>query len=374
MKKSMFGVFLVVLVAQVFAAFNDFLQRLKRHHQRELIFFSRQMAMLLKSGIPITGALSSIYEQVKNKDYKDVLRDILKDIQAGMPFSGALAKHPQMFSDVYVSMVKAGEASGILDEVLERLTQLNSREYEIKSRIKSAMTYPLILVIVSIIIVNFLLVNIVPKFIVIFQSYQVRLPLATRVLLGISFLFNRLWLVVLITVIGAIFLFRIYLKTEKGRYKFDYWMLHLPIFGELYLNVAVSQMCRTLGAMVKSGVPILEGLFVTSKTIKNLVISRVVENARHAVSQGQPLSQPFKASGVFPATVIQMVTLGEKSSRLDQMLIEVASFYEEEVDYSIKNMTAALEPLLLLAMGGVVAFIALSVLLPIFNLIKVFKH
>lgn len=352
----------------------DFWQKFRKAHLHELVFFSRQLSALLKSGIPITAAISSINEQVRSKVLKQALSAVLKDIEAGASFSVALAKYPAIFSEVFVSMVGAGEAGGNTAEVLDRLARLSSREFEIKLRVKSAMTYPVILVVVALVIVNFLLVSIVPKFIVIFRSYEVSLPLPTQILLAVSFIVSRLWFLALAAVITVIIAGRAYLKTEKGRYRADNFLLHMPLFSGLYSNIIVSRMCRTLGEMVKSGVPILEALYVTSKTISNTVIRRVVENVRLAISEGKPLGESFKASGVFPQTVIQMVAMGEKSGRLDQMLIDVASFYDEEVDYAIKNITTALEPLLLLGMGSMVAFIALSVLLPIFNLVKIFKR
>ncbi|MBL7085235.1 MAG: type II secretion system F family protein, partial [Candidatus Omnitrophica bacterium] len=344
---------------QLEANLTDFWQKIRKTHQYELIFFSRQLSSLLKSGIAITVALSSIAEQTKNKLLKETINAVLKDIQTGVSFSEALAKHPDIFSDLFVSMIKVGETTGILDEVLERLTQLNMQELEVKARIKSAMTYPLILVTVAIIIVSFLLINIIPKFVVVFETYEAKLPLATQILLGISFLLRRLWLLVIAAVAIFIFWFRRYIKTEKGRYKFDFYLLRLPLFGQLYLKLIVARFSRTLGALVKSGVSILEALSVTEKTVGNSVISRVIDNIRSAITEGQSLTEPFKASGVFPATVIQMVSLGEKSGKLDQMLIEVANFYDREVDYTVRNITTALEPLLLLAMGAMVAFIAL---------------
>lgn len=356
------------------AAIADLLQRLKKSRQYEVVFFSRQLASLLKAGIPILNSLSSIAEQTKDKVLKEAINAVSRDIQAGLSFSEALAKHPDIFQEVYVSTIKVGETTGGLDQILERLAQLGMREYEIKTQIKSAMIYPIILVTVAVCVVTFLLINIIPKFVVVFESYGARLPLPTQILLGISFVVQRLWFVVLFVIIALVFGVKKYIKTEKGRYKYDRFLLHIPLFGELYLKVLVSRICRTLSTMVKSGVSILEALYVTGKTVKNMVLRRVMENVHSAVSEGQPLSEPFRMSGVFPSTVVQMMSLGEKSGKLDQMLMDVASFYDEEVDYTIKNMTTALEPLLLLGMGLMVAFIALSVLLPIFNLIKVFRH
>lgn len=356
------------------AGLSDFWQKLRRARQDELVFFSRQLASLLKAGISITVAISSIAEQTKSRFLKEAVNTVLKDIQAGVPFSESLAKHPDIFSELFVSMVKVGETAGILDEVLDRLAQLSAQEMEVKTRIKSAMTYPLILVGVAITIVSFLLIKIIPQFVVVFEAYEARLPLATQVLLGISFLVRRFYLLVIAGAAIFAFWFKRYLNTEKGRYHFDFYLLHLPLFGQLYLKLIVARFSRTLGALVKSGVPILEALYVTEKTVGNSVVSRVIDNIRSAVTEGQSLTKPFKTSGIFPPTVVQMVALGEKSGKLDDMLIEVASFYDRETEYTIRNITTALEPLLLLAMGGMVAFIALSVLLPIFNLIKVFRR
>lgn len=351
----------------------DFWQKIRKTHEYELVFFSRQLALLLKSGISLAVALTSIVEQTRNKILKDTINAIIKDMEEGVSLSEAMAKHPNIFSELFVSMIKVGETGGNLDEVLGRLSQLKAQELDIKTRIKSAMTYPSILVIAAIIIVSFLLINILPKFVGIFETYEARLPMATQILLGVSFFVRKLWFVVIVTIVAIIFMIRKYLKTERGRYKFDLFMLHFPLFGELYLKVIISRFSRTLGALIKSGTPILEALQVTKHTVRNSVVSRVMQNISSAITEGQSITEPFKASGIFPATVTQMVSLGEQSGKLDEMLQEVASFYDTEVDYTIRNITTALEPLLLLTMGAMVAFIALSVLLPIFNLIKVFR-
>ncbi len=355
-------------------AVENLWQRMRKTHQRELVFFSRQLALLLRSGISLTAGLSSIAEQTDNRALREAISAILKDVERGSSFSKALAGYPHIFGDLFVSMVGAGEASGSLDEILERLASLKDQELEVRMRVRSAMTYPAILVGVAVIIVGFLLVNIVPKFVVIFETYEARLPMATQMLLWVSLIARKLWLPLLIAAAAAGFWFRLYLRSQRGRYNFDRLILRLPVFGELCLKVIVTRFSRTLSGLIRSGIPMLEALRVTEKTVGNSVISRIILNISSAITEGQPLTEPFRASGVFPATVVQMVSLGEKSGQLDRMLSEVAAFYEREVDYAIKNITTALEPLLLLAMGIMVAFIALSVLLPIFNLINVFRR
>ncbi len=359
--------------AEIESAWSDFWQKIKKVQQSEIIFFSRQLSSLFKSGISITAALNSIAEQTRNKILKGVINSVLKDIQSGASFSQSLAKHPDIFSDLFVSMVRVGETAGILDEVLERISQLYTQEMELKSRLKSAMIYPVILVVVATVIVGFLLIKIIPQFAVIFDIYEAKLPLSTQLLLGLSFLVRKLWIPAILATIGSIVWFKKYIKTEKGRYRFHFHLLRLPLFGQLYLKVIVSRFSRTLGALLRSGVPMLEALYVTEKTVGNSVISRIIENVRVAITEGQSLTDPLKTSGAFPSTVVQMVSAGEKSGKLDQMFIDIASFYDREVDYTIRNIVSSLEPLLLLAMGSLVAFIALSVLLPIFNLIKVFR-
>lgn len=349
-------------------------QRRKRARRQELLFFTRQLSTMLKSGISLMEALMGIAQQTRHKLFRETIESVRKDIEAGVTFSDALSKHPRVFSELFISMVRVGEAAGILDDVLERLTILGTQELEVRTRIQSALTYPVILVTVAVLIVSFLLINIIPKFVVVFETYEARLPLPTQILLGVSFALRRLWLFLIIGLGLFILWFRRYLKTEKGRYKFDSYLLKMPLFGQLYLKLMVSRFARTFGALTTSGVSILEALSVTEKTVTNKVITRIIQNIRNAITEGESLAEPFKASGVFPPMVIQMVSAGEKTGKLDQMLSDVATFYDQEVEYTVRNITTALEPLLLLGMGIMVAFIALSVLLPIFNLIKVFRH
>lgn len=349
-------------------------KRTRKPRQEELIFFTRQLQTMAKSGIPIVSALSSVGEQTRNKLLKETINATRQDIEKGMSLSESLSKHPDTFSESFVSMIRVGEAAGILDDVLERLHQLAAQELEVTTRIKSAFAYPIILVTLALLVVSFLLINILPKFILVFETYEAKLPLATRMLLGISFLVRHLWYVVAACLVGFIFWFRGYVRSEKGKYQFHSYLLKMPLFGQLYLKIVISRFSRTLGAMTKTGVPILEALSVSEKTIPNIVIRKIIQKIRFAITEGESLVEPFKASGIFPSMVIQMISAGEKTGKLDQMLIDIADFYDRETEYTIRNITTILEPALLLTMGLTVAFIALSVLLPIFNLIKVFRH
>lgn len=341
---------------------------------QELLFFVRQLSTLLKSGIPLRSAIESIQAQTKNKTLREILVNVNKDIEAGISLSESLNKYPYAFSEYFVSMVRVGETGGILESVLDRLMQLLTQELEIRSRIKSAMSYPIILVIVAVVIVTFILAAVIPKFVTIFETYEAKLPLTTTLLLTTSLLVRKFWYLPILAAIAAGALLRKYLKTEKGRYNFDTFLFKLPLFGQLYLKVIIAQFARTVGSLLKSGVPLVEALKVTEKTISNLTIRRIVIDIYTSISRGESLSDPFKRAVIFPTMVIQMVSVGEKTGKLEQMLFDVASFYDQEIDYAIRNTTAVLEPILLLGMGSMVAFIALSVLLPIFNLIKVFRR
>ena len=353
---------------------DQFVQRIKRVSFKDLLFFVRQLSTLLKSGIPLIAAINSIGEQTKNRTLKITLEKIAEDIEAGISLSDSLSKYPQVFSEFFVSMVKVGESAGILDSVLERLTQLLNQEMEIRSRIKSAMSYPVILVLVAVGIITFILATVIPKFVVIFETYEAKLPLSTTILLTASLIVRKTWYILLIAILAGFFWFKRYLRSEKGKYNFSSFLFRIPLFGQLYLKVIIAQFARTLGTLVKSGVPVLEALKVTEKTITNLMIKQVVQNVRGAISRGKSLSEPFKESGVFPILVIQMISVGEQTGKLDRMLLDVANFYDQEIDYAIRDTAAVLEPILLLIMGSGVAFIALSVLTPIFNLVKVFRH
>lgn len=351
----------------------DFLKKFGRSHELELVFLSRQLTTLLKSGITLTDSIASIVEQAKDKQFKEALSLILKDLYAGISFSDSMAKHTNIFPELYISMVRVGEASGILDEVMDRLSQIYSQKLEVQMRIRSAVTYPVILLIAAVVIVNFLMVNIVPKFMVIFETYEVELPVITKILLLVSGILQHLWYLVLGIIVIFVIGFRRYIKTEKGAYRFHGFLLKIPFFGQLLLKITLARFSRSLGFLLKSGVPLLDALQTTKRTLTNIYLRMTIENMRELLAEGSGFAELFRSSKVFPPMITQMVTLGEKSGHLDQMLLEVAGFYDKEVEYELKNLTTALEPILLLSIGLMVAFVGLSVLLPIFNLIKVFR-
>ncbi len=360
--------------SEVKLRFDAFSRRFQKVGRKDVLFFVRQLATLLKAGTPLIASLNSINEQARNPAFKTALSAIISDIDAGISLSDSLAKYPEIFDEFFVSMTRVGESAGILDGVLERLSQLLSQELEIRSRIKSAMTYPVLLVFVAIGIITFILTAVIPKFKTIFETYDAKLPVSTTILLGASEVIQKGWPFILIAIGGAALWFRQYLKAEASRRKFSALILKLPVFGQFYLKVLIAQFAHTLGSLVKSGVPILEALRVTEQTVTNLSVRKIIADVQVAISHGESLSDAFKKSGLFPVMVIQMISVGEKTGKLEQMMNELAGFYDQEIEYAIRDTTAILEPVLLLVMGSGVAFIALSVLMPIFNLVKVFRH
>jgi len=356
------------------SSFTQLTDRFKGFNKQEVIIFTRQLATLIRSGMPLLPSLTTICEQTTNKKFKTILDDVRQSVQGGSSLSEALAKYPNVFSELFVSMVRVGETGGIMDQVLERLAVLGTQEMEIYSRVMSAMTYPIVLVVLSFLIVNFILVGVLPKFVMVFKASEAALPLPTQIVLGASWVLQRFWYMILAALVAGIIYFRQSVSSGAGKIRFHRWLLKVPIFGDLYTKIQVSRFARTLSTLTGSGVPIFQALLVVEKTITNVVIQKAVQDIRLAISAGSSLVEPFRASGLFSPMVVQMVSIGEKTGSIDKMLEEISKFYDPEIEYTIKNLTSLLEPFMLLAMGLMVAFIALSVLLPIFNLMKVFRR
>ena len=361
------------LPSAIIPSFSDFADRFQGLNKQEVTLFSRQLSTLIRSGMPLLPSLTTICEQTVNKKFKVILEEIRQSVQAGSSFSEALSKYPNVFSELFVSMVRVGETGGIMDQVLERLASLGTQEMEIQSRVMSAMTYPIVLVVISFLIVNFILVGVLPKFVMVFKASDAALPLPTQIVLSASWILRKFWFLLLAVTGVAFYFFRRYTAKGPGKLRFHRWLLKVPVFGELYAKIQVSRFTRTLSTLTASGVPILQALSVVEKTITNVIIQKAVQDIRVAIASGSTLVEPFRATGLFSPMVVQMVAIGEKSGSIDRMLEEVSKFYDPEIEYTIKNLTSLLEPFMLLAMGMMVAFIALSVLLPIFNLMKVFK-
>lgn len=355
------------------SSFGGISERFQGLKKQEVILFSRQLSTLIRSGMSLLPALTTICEQTTNKKFKMILEDVRQSVQGGSSLSEALARYPKVYSELFVSMVRVGETGGLMDEVLDRLASLGTQEMDIQAKIMSAMTYPIVLVVLSFLIVNFILVGVLPKFVMVFQASEAVLPLPTLIVLGASYILRKFWILLLFILIAVIIALRRYTASGPGKLRFHRILLLVPVFGPLYTKIQVSRFTRTLATLTASGVPILQSLAVVEKTITNVLIQKAVQDIRVAIASGSSLVEPFRKSGLFSPMVVQMVAIGEKSGSIDRMLEEVSKFYDPEIEYTIKNLTALLEPFMLLSMGMMVAFIALSVLLPIFNLMKVFK-
>lgn len=342
--------------------------------REQVVLFTRQLSTLVRSGLQLAPALESLAYQERNQKFRMVIEAVKSDIEKGTPFSEALSKYPNLFSRLVIGMVQAGETAGILDEVLERLTYLGLQELEIRTKLQAALTYPVILTCVAGLVLGFLLVAAIPKFMEIFRSSQAELPLATVVLLGVSNFMRRFWFLILIGIFGGGFALARYYQSPGGRFVTDRLLLRLPVFGEVYLKIAVARLTRAISALTKSGIPLLRALEISKGVLDNVIILDAIDRIRVGVSQGKGLTELFQKSGIFQPMVVQMVSVGENTGKLDEMLGEVAQFYDIELEYFLRNLTSSLEPILLLGMGLMVGFIALAVLMPVFNLVKVFRQ
>lgn len=351
-----------------------FQQGRRRSKPQELVFCTRQLSMMVRAGLPLVEALIGMGEQPFSPPFKKTLSTLVDDLRGGLSFSQALERHPAVISRFYISMVKSGETAGILDQVLERLAAIGQEELELKGRIRSALAYPCLLVLLSLGIVTFLLVGVLPKFVGIFEESGVALPLPTMILLAVSRFLQRFWIVPLVAAVIAAASLRRYHRTPHGRYQLHQWLLKAPVIGQLIHRTILSRFCRIMASLLKSGIPAVSALTITHDIVGNQVVARAIAHVREAIIGGASLAEPFRLSGVFPPTVVQMVAVGERTGTLDQMFMHLGTYYETEVERGLRTLTSLLEPLLLLIMGLLVGFIALSVLLPIFQLVKVFKR
>ena len=359
---------------RIFGSWKDFLQKLKPITWFEIVTFTRHLSTMLRSGFPLLQALTAIEKQTENRKMKLVVEEIVRDVEGGRSFSDALEKYPHTFSAMFINMVRAGEVSGTLTEILERLSLLAKSEAEVKTKIRSATTYPLVVIIVAISAVTFILTRVLPKFVAIFETSGVKLPVPTLILLSISHFIQTYWYLPPLAIVAGIFILRSWIATRAGRYKFDSFRLSIPIFGELMLKICISRFSLILGALVKSGVPLLQSLKIVEGVVGNQVIAEVIRNASSSVTEGGSLVEPFRLTGIFPEMVVRMMSVGEETGRLEEMLSDIADFYDNEVEYTIRNLTSLLEPAMVIFMGSIVGFIALSVLLPIFNMVRIIRR
>ncbi len=337
---------------------------------KDLVVFTRQFATMIDAGLPLVQALEILSSQVENKVLAKNLVDIKNDVESGSTFADALRKHPKTFSDLYTNMVAAGESGGILDTILNRLAAYIEKTMKLKKQVKGAMIYPAVVTSVAVIVIAVIMIFVVPTFSQMFSQLGGTLPLPTQIILGISNFIagigGLLVIAVIVTIIVAVIQIR---KTEGGKRATDALLLKLPIFGILLKKVSVAKFTRTLGTLISSGVPILDGLEITAKTAGNKVIEYAVMDVRQAVSEGKTVAEPLMKGKVFPPMVTHMIAVGESTGALDAMLSKIADFYDDEVDNAVANLTAMMEPMLMVFLGGAVGFIVVAMYLPIFRLI-----
>jgi type II secretory pathway component PulF len=340
----------------------------------EIIIFSRQFATLFGAGIPVTKALNTLEVQARSARFKRVIRRIREDVEGGSTLSAAIARHPKVFPEIYASMIEAGEAGGILEGVLDRLAYMLEKDSENRAKIKSATLYPKIVVVAIVLAVAVLMNFVVPKFARMYSSFNVELPLPTRALIFISDLFAGYWYVMLAVAVVVFAGLRLYVSTAPGRHLWDRLSLSMPVFGPLALKSIQSRFARVLGALYKSGLPILQALDIVSRAVENRVVSAEVKSIEGSVRAGSPLSEPMSASAHFPPMIVQMVAVGEETGNLDEMLEKAAHYFDQEVDSTIRNLTTLLEPMILIFIFGAVLFLALAIFLPMWDILKVVRR
>jgi general secretion pathway protein F len=334
----------------------------------DLVATTRQLATLLSAGLPLVTALSGVLDQVKKPALRRVLSQVRERVNEGSSLSVALAEHPTVFPSVYSAMIHAGESSGTLELVMERLAEFGEQQMAIQRKIQANLAYPTLMVSVGVLVVFFLMTYVIPRITRIFVEMKRALPLPTVLLIQISGFFQKAWPFLVLLVIGAWIAARFYVKTEKGRRLYDRSVLRLPIVGGIVLRVIIARITRTLGTLLGNGVPLLTAMEIVRSLVGNVILGEVIEEARQEISEGATITTPLARGGVFPGTVIQMISVGEQSGNLEGMLFKIADTYEAEFETRITTLTSLLEPVLILALGGLVGFVVLAVLLPIFEM------
>jgi len=334
----------------------------------DVVVFSRQFATMIGAGLPLIQCLDILQSQQENKTFKKILKEIKENVEAGSTLAEALGKYPQTFDDLFVNMVAAGETGGILDTILDRLSAYMEKAMKLKKQVKSAMTYPVIVLIIAVLVIGVILVFVIPVFEKMFADFGGALPAPTQIVVSLSKFVKGNILYMIGAVVAFVFAFRRFYKTEKGRVLVDGYMLKLPIFGMLLRKVAVAKFTRTLGTMVSSGVPILDALDIVARTSGNKTVESAIFKVRWAISEGQTMACPLAESGVFPSMVCQMVAVGESTGALDAMLSKIADYYDDEVDAAVDSLTSMIEPFMMVFLGVTIGGLVISMYLPIFKM------
>ncbi len=349
---------------------SSFLSRAKSIKLDDLIIFTRQLATMVSAGLPLIESLDVLGEQMENPSLRSVVRTIQKDVEGGSTLTSAIDKHPRVFTELYVNMVKAGEASGMLDGILNQLAIYLEKNGSLQRKVKGAMVYPGVVSGLAVFITAFIMIFIIPKFEKIYSGLGVQLPLLTRVLLFVSNILVHNMLYVIPIVILGVYLLKKYIKTPSGRMYKDRLVLNMPVFGSLFRKASVAKFTRTLSTLVRSGVNIITALEIVAKTSGNVIIEQAVLRTKMSIQEGETIAGPLAQTGVFPPMVTRMISVGEKTGALEEMLQKIAVFYEEQVDAAVAALTSIIEPLLIVFMGVIIGTIVIAMYLPIFNMIN----
>ncbi len=347
---------------------------LKREKVRlkDLAIYSRQLSVLIDAELPLIQSLGILEEQQKNTYFKNVIKTVKDDVEAGSTLNQAKRKHPKAFDDLYCNLIASGEQSGSLDIMLRRLSEFIEKTVRLRSKVKQAMIYPVAIVIFAIVVSIFLLWKVIPVFASIFRDLGAELPMLTAFIVSLSDFVAKYIVFIFIGLVALLFLFRYYRSTKQGHWTTDRLLLKMPLFGPLLYKVAMTRVTRTLATLISGGVPMLEALKITSTTAGNVIIEQEIVEARKLVSEGKTMSESFKQAGRFPTMMLQMINVGEATGTLDEMLSKLAEFYDEEVDAAVSSMLSILEPILLIFVGGLVGSLVVSMYLPIFDLMSKF--
>ncbi len=335
---------------------------------KDLVVFTRQFATMIDAGLPLVQCLDILGRQQDNKTFKGILVNVKEAVESGSTFADALKKHPKAFDDLYVNLVAAGEVGGILDTILNRLAAYIEKALKLKKQVKSAMTYPTTIIGIAVLVIAVILVFVIPAFEKMFADFGGSLPMPTQIVINISNFIQKYILVIIAGIFLTIWGVKRIYRTKAGRAAIDKWALKVPVFGILIRKVAVAKFTRTLGTMISSGVPILDGLDIVAKTAGNKTVETAIYKVRQSISEGKTIAEPLEESGVFPPMVCQMIAVGEQSGAIDTMLNKIADFYDDEVDDAVANLTAMMEPLLMLFLGTTVGGLVIAMYLPIFKL------
>jgi general secretion pathway protein F len=343
-------------------------QLFERITPQDVALMTRQLSTLVGAGLPLVDCLSALIEQIDNAPIKRTLSQVRGQVVEGRALADAMKEHPKLFSDLYVNMVRAGEASGALDVVLLRLAEYTESAAQLRNKVRSALVYPMAMGLVSSSVLLFLLSYVVPRLTKIFDENKQALPLMTTILLGVSGFLQQYWWLIVGVAIAIVMAIRVSIRTPAGRLRFDGYVLRVPYFGKMLKKVALARFSRTLSTLLNSGIALLPSLDIVKNVVGNTLLAQAIENGRNSIREGQSIEPPLRKSGLFPPLVLHMIAVGEKSGELEEMLSRAADAYDNEVDASVNALTSILEPVMIIFMGGIVLFIVLAILVPIFEL------